>query len=162
MSKYKNDIYILLGLGLFAWFIWVISTLDLNSGVHYHNYPKIDSVDKVKHIDVNPNIDPVEKNIEKTVDKPARKKAESSTIITGVEYDKKKEELDIQTIDTSGRKSESKFKLDPENTGFKSDTTGVEEKKKTKVGLFIKKFGKTALRVGEAALVGILIIKAVK
>jgi hypothetical protein len=159
MTKYKNDLYILIGLGLAAWLIYKI---DFKSEVHYHNTVKIDSVEKIKPITVTPNIDAVEKQVEKKPDKQARKKAESSTIITGIDFNKKKNEVDIQTIDTSGRKTDNKYKLDPDNTGFKADSTGVEEKKKTKVGLFIKKFGKTALRVGEAALVGILIIKAVK
>jgi hypothetical protein len=159
MNLTKTDIYIIVGLGLVAWLIF---KLEFKTEVHYHNITKIDSVSKVKPITVTPNIDPVKKQVEKQPDKQARKKAESSTIITGVEYDKKNDELDIQTIDTSGRKSDNKYKLDPDNTGFKADSTGVEEKKKTKVGLFIKKFGKTALRVGEAAIVGILIIKAVK
>jgi hypothetical protein len=159
MKLTKTDIYIIVGLGLLAWLIF---KLEFKTEVHYHNVTKIDSVSKVKHITVTPNIDPVEKQVQKEPDKNLRKKAESGKIITAIEYDKKKDVVDIQTVDTSGRVEDNKFKLDKDNTGFKSDSTGVEEKKKTKVGLFIKKFGKTALRVGEAALVGILIIKAVK
>lgn len=159
MNPFLKHLYIIIGLCLFA---WLVLKLEFKSEVHYHNTTGVDSVSKVKPIEVTPNIDPVSKQVEKEPDKQARKKAESSTIITGVDFNKKKNEVDIQTMDTSGRKTDSKFKLDPDNTGFKADTTGVEEKRKTKAGAFIKKFGKGALRVGEAALVVILIVKATK
>lgn len=118
---------------------------------------RIDTIVKIKYIPqiIKVNNPPVKVIIYKDRDTTLRKKLEKEKIIEKVIF--KKNEVDITTIDSTGRVETDTHKIEPDSLEVKISNTGqVEEKGKTRTGKAIKKIWK-ATKTG-LAIIGVAVV----
>jgi RNA recognition motif-containing protein len=118
---------------------------------------KRDSVDRINPIQPSLTNNYPTKIIYQIIqDTTRRHQAEKETIITGVKIDSKKNEIEIDKIDSTGKITKETHKIEEGSTAI-IDNKNFEEKKKTKVGKILQKSKKTILRglqvVGGVAIV---------
>lgn len=101
--------------------------------------PKIDTVKSIPPLQPIINNYPTTVIVQKEAAIQERKQAEKEDIITGVKVSKN--EVDVFKIDTSGHKTEEVHKIE-EGSGVVITNKGVEEKKRTRAGKFLRKAGK--------------------
>jgi hypothetical protein len=117
---------------------------------------KRDSVDHIKPLAPVTNNYPTKIIYQTIIDTTKRKQAESGTIITGVKVDSKKNEIEIDKIDSTGKITKETHKIEEGSTAI-IDNKNFEEKKKTKVGKILQKSKKTILR-GLQVVGGVVIV----
>jgi hypothetical protein len=164
MTEIHKYIRLIIAGAVLLLFAWIMAPA-LNPGVthiHNHIYPDTSKhKEAYKAPQVIANNTPVKVDIYLKTDTALRNKTVAGPVV--VSEDLKGNILKITTVGDSGHVKTETHKLDPDDKSVKVNSRGeVEEKKRTNMGIAIRKVGKRIKQVGEAVAIVYTIYKILK